>query len=210
MIAENYILPNLEPLVLGKQSNTQPAQVLDFYPVVDPENVFIGFVASENLMLNDTMSVDPGISISSSAHVFQMLQTLPLSSHKALAVLNQEGKYIGIVTLNQIPEILSNFYLQKFNGAILVLEILPKDFSLSEIVRIIESNDIKVLGLEISDNPVNNSMLVHLKLNSHILRNVLATLERFNYDKISYFQRKDEPEDIDIKYKQLLHYLDFD
>jgi hypothetical protein len=66
------------------------------------------------------------------------------------------------------------------------------------------------LGLEISDNPVNNSMLVHLKLNSHILRNVLATLERFNYDKISYFQRKDEPEDIDIKYKQLLHYLDFD
>jgi len=210
MIAENYILPNLEPLVLGKQSITLPAQALEFYPVVDPENNFIGFVASYKSLLNDNYTVDPGISISSSAHVFQLMQTLPLSSHKALAVVNPEGKYLGVVTLEQIPEILSNFYLQKFNGAILVLEILPKDFSLSEIVRIIESNDIKVLGLEITDNPTNNTMLVHLKLNSHILRNVLATLERFNYDKISYFQRKDEPEDIDIKYKQLLHYLDFD
>jgi len=89
-----------------------------------------------------------------------------------------------------------------------VLEVLPQDYSLSDIARIIEYNDAKVLGVFTFEIEGKNELEVHLKLNTTILKNILATLERYNYKVTQYFSREDLIDDLDTRYESLMKFLD--
>jgi hypothetical protein len=47
-----------------------------------------------------------------------------------------------------------------------------------------------------------------LKLNTTMLKNILATLERYNYKVTQYFSREDLIDDLDSRYESLMKFLD--
>jgi hypothetical protein len=67
-------------------------------------------------------------------------------------------------------------------GGIIVLELLERDYSLSQIAQIIEGNNIKVLSMYITSPPESTRLEVTLKVNSGDLSSVIRTFERYNYD----------------------------
>jgi hypothetical protein len=65
-------------------------------------------------------------------------------------------------------------------GAIIVLELTERDYSLSQIAQIIESNDVKVIGLNVA-SPADSTILeITIKLNSNEISSIIRTFERYN------------------------------
>jgi hypothetical protein len=72
-------------------------------------------------------------------------------------------------------------------GGIIVLEMMPHEYSLHDIAKIVESNDAKILSSYIKSDPNKSSMEVTLKLNKIDLSSVLRTFDRYSYNiKASY------------------------
>jgi acetoin utilization protein AcuB len=67
-------------------------------------------------------------------------------------------------------------------GGIIVLEIIERDYSLSQISQIIEGNNIKVLSMYITSSPASTKLEITLKVNTGDLQSVIRTFERYNYD----------------------------
>jgi hypothetical protein len=67
-------------------------------------------------------------------------------------------------------------------GGIIVLEMIERDYSLSQIAQIVESNNVKVLSMYISSPSDSTRLEVTLKVNTTDLLALIRTFERYNYE----------------------------
>jgi hypothetical protein len=76
-------------------------------------------------------------------------------------------------------------------GGIIVLELIERDYSLSQIAQIIESNNVKVLSMYITSPPDSTKLEVTLKVNTGDLGSVIRTFERYNYEVKTWVTNND-------------------
>jgi acetoin utilization protein AcuB len=125
-------------------------------------------------------------------------------------VVNEHKNVTGTILVRDLVErFVSELGIQE-KGAVVVLKIAERDYSLSEISRLIESNGTKVLSSYYSSSeslhPADASLLT-LKLNRTNINPVIATLERFGYD-IEEAHANDPIESVDQeRLDMLLRYL---
>ena len=68
-----------------------------------------------------------------------------------MPVLNDEKKYMGYFDLNDVLEFFCSSSSLFSDGIIIVIEKNKKDFSMSEVSQIVESNNANILGFFISN-----------------------------------------------------------
>jgi acetoin utilization protein AcuB len=140
-------------------------------------------------------------------HFFSVVQLFTETKFSTIAVCDSEGKLLGIVSVQQLVYTLGQSSLLQ-PGAIVVIQMAPQDYSLSELTRIIEYNDCKVISVIV--NPVADSpSLVHvsLKLNKQAIQSVIQTLQRYNYSIESVLQTDETEADLYNRYDWLIKYL---
>lgn len=219
MIAEEYLTNVLEPLELndtvGKAVEKLGKFHVEILPVIHKNRLinYIGYNQLENRQADTVLSEIPLYYpvlpvILPQQHLFDALRQLKTLQLPMLAVQNEDGEYIGILKTSEIVSILSKSLSIGGVGSIIVLKILPQDYLLSDIARIIEYNDVKILGVFTFEIEGKSEIEVHIKLNSTVLKNILATLERYNYIVHQYFSREDLVDDMDSRYESLMKYLD--
>jgi hypothetical protein len=83
-----------------------------------------------------------------------------------------------------------------------------KDYTLTEIARIIESNNAHVMSLSVLPVSDGSTVLVSIKLDISDLTHVLRSFERFNYNVVYYYMKEGEINDIQReRLQELLFYL---
>ncbi|MCK9481099.1 MAG: CBS domain-containing protein [Bacteroidia bacterium] len=224
MISSQLLNPNLFPLqasmgVLEAEMLFEQAQVF-YLPVLSPEKQVLGLLCLDRMLelkaanQHDLQAVlDKLITttiLPDSCHYFEIINLLNRSESDVLPVVNEQGQYVGCVSLHEIIRQAANLLSVEYPGAIVVVETDVKNYSLADIVRLIEGNDCKVLGIEIVEVPRSSKIHVHIKLNTGVLRSLLASFERFGYTVYAHFMRQDIADDTDDKYRQLMNYLDLD
>ena len=116
--------------------------------------------------------------------VFEIMAKQGLS---AIAVLDEQQLYLGMVSMSKLVTRLCDFYSFKKMGGIIVIKVGMRDYDLSEISRIVESNNAKVLILYLDADEENAYYDITLKIDTIDLSHILATFERFQYEvKYSY------------------------
>ncbi|MES2618202.1 MAG: hypothetical protein V4613_09995 [Bacteroidota bacterium] len=219
MIAEEYLTTVLEPLKINDTVAIAYEKLhkvhCEILPLVDDNRLlnYIGYQQLDNRDHNDRLSELPLYhpvlpSILPQQHIFDALKQLKSLQLPMLAVQNEEGHYIGILKTSEIVSILSKSLSISSAGSIIVLKILPQNYSLSDLARIIEYNDAKILGVFTFEIEDRSELEVHIKLNTTMLKNILATLERYDYSISQYFSREDLIDDIDSRYQNLMKFLD--
>jgi len=94
------------------------------------------------------------------------------------------------------------------NGALIAIELNPQDYDLSNIARLVESNNCKILGLFSYLVKETGKLIVMLKIDSEDASAVLRSFERFNYAVIYHFQKNGLTDDIQRKrLEELMYYL---
>ena len=93
-------------------------------------------------------------------------------------------------------------------GGQVVLKVGNRDFVLSEIARIVEDENARIINLT-TDFQSDNSALISLKINTENLTPILKSLERYGYNIDSYFMNNImEYDNTDARICEFLRYLE--
>ncbi len=118
-------------------------------------------------------------------------------------IKNQVEKFIKPFTPEQFAE------LSETESSLIILEIPLKDYMLTEIARIVESNNAHVIALNILPISGGSELLVSLKLNISDPTTILRSFERFNYNVVYYYMKEGEITDQQKeRLDELMYYLD--
>ena len=152
--------------------------------------------------------VDDKNPVNSCRVFFNALNFMTTLNLTVLPVVDDDKKYLGLITgeglLKQIAETMS----VSNPGGIIILNINQNDYSLAEIVRIVEANDTKILSTSVKTIPNSANMIVTLKLNRINIEPVIQTFYRFQYDIRAYYGENEKDEElIRERYNSLMTYL---
>jgi hypothetical protein len=118
-------------------------------------------------------------------------------------IKKQIEKFSSSLTPEQFTE------LTEAENSLIIIEVPAKDYTLTEIARIIESNNAHVLSLSVLPLADGSSLLISLKLDISDLTPVLRSFERFDYKVVYYFMKEGEINDLQRdRLQELLYYLD--
>lgn len=139
-------------------------------------------------------------------HLYELVPVFGAARVGVLAVCDEEGSYAGMIDLRDLNEVISNTLTYKGIGSILELQLEPRDFAPSELMLMVEEHNARVVGMVVNEYE-DGSLRVSLKLNTTMLRNILATFERHGYRVANTYLREDQT-DGDDAYRSLLKFLD--
>ena len=157
MIASELISYDIPPLKLSDTG----AKALDWMeefktsdlPVID-NNKYIGLIGESEILdrndiedkLSDYNLVFKTPSVNEGKHMFEVVSLMVQHEVSVLPVVDADEKYLGVITPRNILEHLSKAISVSNAGSILTLEVNIKDYSLSEISRMVESDDAIILA----------------------------------------------------------------
>ncbi|MBF6607207.1 MAG: CBS domain-containing protein [Flavobacterium sp.] len=182
------------------------------FPVTD-NGVFIGCVASEDA---ETFDSDKKLSDYRYAmEVFfarpdsmwlDLLQIFARHRSNVIPVLDKKNVYAGYFEVQDIIKAFNDTPFLKEEGGIIVVEKSLSDYSMGQIVQIVESNNAKILGLLVSDAS-NDKVQVTIKTALGGLNEIIQTFRRYNYRVVSEHQEDSYITDLKDRSDYLDKYL---
>ncbi len=198
--------------VLGWMSEFKIYQL----PIVD-EGYYVGMVSEDDILdASDLMhtigeiqlTTQERASIHEQSHIYEVISMMNSFQLEILPVLSEERDYLGVITLRDIVSQLGTLFSLHEPGGVIILEIPQNGYMLSEIGRITESENAKVLSLYISQAPNSLSYYATLKVNVEDLTRLVASFNRFEYNVIKTFFRVDQLQNYQRNLDALMNYLD--
>ena len=118
-------------------------------------------------------------------------------------IKEQVEKFSSSFTPGQFTE------LSKTENSLIILEVPLKDYTLTEIARIVESNNAHIMSLIVMPISGGEFLLVSLKLDMDDVTVLLRSFERFNYNVVYYFMKEGEVTDKQKeRLEELMYYLE--
>jgi hypothetical protein len=112
------------------------------------------------------------------------------------------------VTSSDLLKTIGNFAGGNEIGGLIVLEMERSQFGISEISRIVESNDSTILHLNSTVHPDTGMLTVTLHLSKKEISAIVSTFERYDYDVIYFYGNEKFENEIHNNYRHLMNYLD--
>lgn len=132
------------------------------------------------------------------------LQKLAAHSLSLLPVVH-EGQLCGVVTAEEMVRVLAVWLEAGEQQGILVIESDPEKFSLGEINRLLETNDLSILHLNTRLEA--GKLIASLRVSRTDVHAAVGTLQRYGYI-VSYQQGSDDDQqELQENYQHLLSYL---
>ena len=129
-------------------------------------------------------------------HIFEVAILMYKLKLSVLPVLDTDHYYLGSITLYDLARRFAKLFSLEEIGGIIILEMNVNNYSLSEIGRIVESNDIKILSSFIDRKPGTNVLDVILKLDKDDLSPVIQSFMRYDYNVKAVYMDQSELGDL--------------
>ena len=184
-------------------------------PVVSDDN-YLGLISEDDLLDADDEKSPIQIlqenfilnSVKSNVHFLNAVNYSNQFEASIVPVVNAVNELAGVITLVDLLKTLGNFSGANEIGGIIVMEMERSQFAISEISRIVESNDATILHLNTTTHPDTGLLTVTLHLNKKEIIAIVAAFERYEYTVIFNFGDEKFEDNIDTNYRHLMNYLD--
>ena len=123
-------------------------------------------------------------------------------------VINPVKELVGVITDTDLLKAVGDFSGASQMGGIIVMEMERSQFAISEISRIVESNDATILHLNTTLHPHTGLLTVTIHLSKKEVAAIIAAFERYEYDIIYYFGDEKFENEVHNNYRHLMNYLD--
>ena len=220
MIAEeliNHMIPPLKQKDDAHQALVWMEELrCNELPVVD-DGKFLGFITEEMIMeaneaektIESFEKIGERCSLSAASHVYDVIKMAAENDLKMVSVLDDKNEYCGVITVQDTINSMAQSIAIQMPGSILVLSVPYIDYSLSQMSRLVEENDAKILSSSVKEDELDNTQLrVTLKINKPDLTAIVATFERFGFKVIGRFQESQVVEKDKEKLDMLFRFLD--
>lgn len=186
-------------------------------PIVDPDSgKILGQVNFDDIVdLNDesvplsTLDLHNPNFVFESQHIFEVAKKMLQHEVRLLPVVDGDNRFIGIIEKKHVLEAFSELLNITTQGSVISIEIHKGDFTLSELVHLIETEGAKILGLTVGKSRENESILhVSIKLNLTDTSAVTSSLQRHGYHTITENKFDLIQTDLSSRADELIRYLD--
>ena len=187
---------------------------LTHLPVVS-ESSFLGLISEEDLMdaeeEKQTMETLQEhflkIFVPDDVHFLVALQYCNMHETNIVPVLNRQQDFVGVINSSDLMKVMGDFSGANEMGGLIILALERVHFSISEISRIVESNDCTILHLNTANDAESGLMHVTLHLNKREISSVVSTFERYEYQVAYHFGAKIVEDKTTENYLNLMNYL---
>jgi hypothetical protein len=122
-------------------------------------------------------------------------------------VLSRQQDFVGVINSSDLMKVMGDFSGANEMGGLIILALERVHFSISEISRIVESNDCTILHLNTANDADSGLMHVTLHLNKREISSVVSTFERYEYQVVYHFGAKIVEDKTTENYLNLMNYL---
>jgi acetoin utilization protein AcuB len=202
MVAKDLIsevIPSLKTSDLGQTAlNWMEIFRVSHLPIVNNQD-FLGLISDADIydmnqpeepIGNHTLTLLKPY-VDGEQHIFEVIGLASRLKLSVVPVLDSNNHYKGVITTSDLIRHLAGISSMDQPGAIIVLELIERDYSLSQIAQIVESNNVKVLSMYITSPPESTKLEVTLKVNTSELISVIRTFERYNYEVKTWVSNND-------------------
>jgi acetoin utilization protein AcuB len=220
MIAEeliNHMIPPLKPSDDGHKAIVWMDEFrCNHLPVVN-DGELLGFVSEEIILeSNDAEKkvaefdlVGKNATVELNSHFYDILRVAGENKLQIVAVVDEQGRYEGVITVQEIMTSFAQTASVQMPGSILVLSIDLIDYSLAEIARFVEENNAKIISSNIVEDALDKGKIkVTIKINKLEISRIVATLERFGYSVVGRYQEQQPEDGGKDRIDMLMRYLD--
>ena len=138
--------------------------------------------------------------------VFEIIKYMD-DHNLSLLPMVTNGKYIGSITHQTTISALASLVAIKEPGGVIILEMNKKEYSMSEIAQIVESNSARILSTYITDVDERNIIKITLKLNISDVSPIIQTFQRYSYKVAASYNHSENRNNLDDRYDLLMRYL---
>ena len=183
-------------------------------PLVTGEGLYRGLVEEKGL-LEEPLSTMPladvsrlEVSMQGDGSLHEALALMTRYGLSLLPVRSSGGRYVGAITQERLLEGLAEWCGADREGSVIVLELEARDYSLTELSRLVESNNAHVLSLLTHLDEQSGRWLVVLKIDLVDASPVLRSFERFNYVVRYHFMEQGVVDErLQRRMRELLYYI---
>lgn len=218
MIASDLISNDVPPLKVTDDGKKALEWMDDFkvshLPVIDKTS-YVGLVSDTDILdmnsPNDTIGklkrtlIKPFVF--EYQHAYDVLKLCAALKISVIPVLDAKEHYKGVITPTQLLSYFSTITAAQEPGSIVILELSQRDYSLSQIAQITESNGAKIMSLFLTPRADSTELDITLKINLQNAAAVLQTFERFGYHVKASFSQIENSNSLQERYDALMHYL---
>ncbi len=217
MKAKDMILPEIPFLIPGmsvaQASSAMASSGQSSLPVVEG-GLYIG-VIHEKELLRGSVSGTVGReslrtpSVREETHLLDIVNQFAQYSDDVLPVVDGCRRYVGAIPIHAVMVAVARLCQTSSSGAIIELEIPRADYSATELTRLVEDNDCRVMNLMIRPDEETGMWRACLRIDREDATAVLRSLERFDYRVLSCYQLHGVMDDrIEQRIKELMYYLE--
>ncbi len=213
----NYMIP---PLKLSDEGHKAMIWMEELrtnqLPVVE-KGKFLGFL-SEEIILEENNSTHrvrdydlyaEDCFVFENQHFYDVIKLASEYEVQLVAVISETGSFTGVIAIEDTIAAFAQTTAVQVPGAIVVISMNQRDYSLAEISRLVEGEHAQILSSCVTNDFKDPSKVkLTLKINKTDLSHISATFERFGYKIIGRFQETEVKSNEKDRYDMLMKYLD--
>jgi len=208
LVAKEFISQTLFPV----QTSDTGEEVLNLMQANHEQ--LLGVISEEDILIHNTHEPIGTYRLSflrpfslENEHLFEVMTKMGRYQLTMIPVIDKQENYLGIITMEELLQYFATHYSFADPGSIIVIESSKGNYSLAEIARIAESDDIIILSSFVNSIPDTSRTHITLKLNRQDINNFKASLERFGYEISATFSELEYHDGMKDRYDALMSYL---
>ena len=210
------IVPSIKTSDTGEQALSWMDNFrISHLPIVR-DSEFLGLISDNDIYALDDLSQALGnfnLSLFSpfvneSQHIYEVIELVSRLKITAVPVVRDGGEYLGVISMHDLIYQFARLTAADQPGGILVFEMTPHDYSLTEIGRIVEENNAKVLSAYVASQTDSMILEVTIKVSTTDMNSIIRSFERYNYSIKASFLENDKIDSLyRSRYEEFMRYL---
>ncbi|MCK5821668.1 MAG: CBS domain-containing protein [Bacteroidales bacterium] len=219
MLAKELI-SDVVPAVKTSDSGAQVLNWMDHFrishmPIVNNSD-FLGLISDTDIYALDNPDEAIGNHhlslfspfVEANKHLYEVIELANRLKLTVIPVLNQGEDYLGVITMTELVDQFAHLISADQPGAILVFSMTAHDYSLTEIARIVEENNARILNSNVVTILDTSQVEVTIKTNKTDVSSIIRSFERYDYNIRAKFMDDAELDDMyRSKYEEFMRYL---
>lgn len=217
MLASQLIVTNY-PTVTLTDKVSLALQLMEDYDIVHlavvKDNKYMGLVAKSDLLDTDEDSSIAqlehqwlGPSVLLTDHFLTALKLSATFDVSLVPVVNETKDLQGVIPQTELIHAASKFTGAEDPGGLIVLEMEKRNFSFSEISRLVETNDAYITQMNTGVDAASGLLLISIRINKFEVSDIVATFQRYDYVIRYYFGEESYENELKENYDLLMTYL---
>ncbi len=217
MIAKELISEDILPLRTSHTGEDALAMMSEFHvrhlPIVKGTQL-LGLISEDDVLDYDTDATVGSYKSEKTLpfvyernHIYDIMRLLNEHHLTLIPVVDKTQNYMGVVTLEDLLKYFAESASFGEHGSVVVLTVNRYNYSLSQIARIVESENTIILNSFITSTPDSNEIDITLKLDRSDISKILSSFRRYEYDIKASFSESEYIDSLQEHYESLMSYL---